>query len=76
MVKRSRDIGALSLAVAIIWTLLHFDVASANSTLVIASDSQVTYSRALFKHWIDEDKDGCDTRAEVLIEEVMTAWRI
>ena len=69
MVKGKREVSALSITVAIIWTLLQFDVARANSTLVIAPDSQVTYSRALFKHWIDEDKDGCNTRAEVLIEE-------
>lgn len=27
------------------------------------------YDRTLFKHWIDTDKNGCDTRKEVLIAE-------
>lgn len=27
------------------------------------------YDRDLFKHWVDADQDGCDTREEVLIEE-------
>lgn len=27
------------------------------------------YDRKLFKHWVDADKNGCDTRKEVLIEE-------
>lgn len=27
------------------------------------------YERELFKHWVDVDQDGCDTREEVLIEE-------
>jgi cell division septation protein DedD len=39
--------------------------------LVVAEDRNSGYSRALFKHWIDADKNGCDTRAEVLIEEAI-----
>lgn len=57
----------------LIWTIIltfsWVDSSSANSILLVAPDSQVTYSRTLFKHWVDADKDGCDTRAEVLIEE-------
>jgi hypothetical protein len=44
--------------------------AIANSfPLVVSEDNSTKYNRTLFKHWIDVDKDGCDTRAEVLIEE-------
>ena len=28
-----------------------------------------TYNRSLFNHWVDANKNGCDTRAEVLISE-------
>ncbi|MFD9752463.1 HNH endonuclease family protein [[Kitasatospora] papulosa] len=30
------------------------------------------YERDSFKHWVDEDGDGCPTRAEVLLEEATT----
>ena len=45
-------------------------------SLTVAQDHQFGYNRALFKLWIDEDKDGCNTRAEVLIEEAIVKPKI
>ena len=33
--------------------------------LTVQPESTTTYNRALFKHWIDADKDCFDTRVEV-----------
>jgi hypothetical protein len=51
-------------------------ISQANIYLVVAPDQTSGYDRSLFKHWIDEDQDGCDTRAEVLIEEAIKKPKI
>ena len=38
-------------------------------SLTVASSHQSGYSRDLFKLWVDADRNGCDTRREVLISE-------
>ncbi|WP_329182279.1 HNH endonuclease family protein (plasmid) [Streptomyces decoyicus] len=37
-----------------------------------AAESRDGYERTKFKHWIDEDKNGCNTRNEVLLAEAVT----
>lgn len=39
---------------------------------VSAPDSTHRYDRDAFRHWVDSDGDGCNTRYEVLIEESTT----
>lgn len=44
------------------------------ASLVIAPEgSRDGYDRSRFRHWIDSDADGCDTRCEVLVRQRTTA---
>lgn len=40
-----------------------------NELSLMPEENTSTYDRALFKHWIDADGNGCDTRQEVLAAE-------
>jgi len=44
--------------------------------LTVAADQLSGYERTLFNHWIDADKDKCDTRKEVLIQEAVVAPKL
>jgi len=67
---------AVLLAIFIFSGLSVYPVSANSLELVIATDYTTGYNRALFKHWIDADKDGCNTRAEVLIEEAVTKPKV
>lgn len=48
------------------------DIESKFSALLVADEIKTGYQRALFRHWIDADGNGCNTRYEVLIAEAIT----
>ncbi|MDQ0784528.1 hypothetical protein [Streptomyces sp. B3I8] len=52
---------------------LSMPLADALAALPAAGDDRAGYQRSAFKHWVDADRDGCNTRNEVLKAEAVTA---
>ena len=68
---------ALGLCSVLIYSLNIAPTSAAEKiTLTIAADQIGGYSRGLFKHWIDVDKNGCNTRYEVLIAEAIAKPKV
>lgn len=59
--------------VLILGLLVPSDIAFGESEIQLrtAAEHLGGYDRNLFKHWVDADKNGCDTRKEVLISEAV-----
>ena len=75
--KQPSSIVAIALIVGLILGANTAPVSAAETiTLVMADDHDFGYSRSLFRHWIDADKDGCNTRYEVLIAEATTKPKV
>ena len=71
--KASRSLYTTALTLALAMNMLTAPAAQAfDLPLTIAPDQLSGYERTLFKHWIDADKDKCDTRKEVLIQEAVS----
>ena len=61
----------LTLFTSLLFSLLQSSVSANSHQLVVAEDKTTGYKRTAFQHWIDADRNGCNTRAEVLIEEAL-----
>ncbi|MFC4563016.1 HNH endonuclease family protein [Nocardiopsis mangrovi] len=70
--------GALAAAVLLTPAAAQADTLTLPLTEAVAALPAVTedrtgYQRDAFRHWVDADRDGCNTRNEVLIEEAVVA---
>ncbi|MFC8520125.1 HNH endonuclease family protein [Streptomyces sp. NPDC057257] len=52
---------------------LTLPVRDALAALPVQDESRTGYTRDKFRHWTDADRDGCTTRAEVLLDEAVQA---
>ncbi|MFI9248266.1 HNH endonuclease family protein [Streptomyces sp. NPDC053086] len=48
-------------------------VRDALAQLLVNDEDRTGYERTKFKHWVDADRDGCNTRAEILKAEAVVA---
>jgi len=74
--KRTQQGLAFVFAAIVGFALLPVPSQALTTAPQIAPDKESGYDRSFFKHWIDENKNGCDTRAEVLISEAVVKPKV
>ncbi len=70
----------LVVLVALMWSTVSVGEAAADTVslrsavaaMAVVDENRAGYERDLFPHWVDEDRDGGNTRKEVLIAEATT----
>ena len=73
---KKRLLQLVLLVVASTFPVVTFPAQGASLSLRTAPDYETGYSRSAFGGWIDADKNGCNTRKEVLIEEAIVKPKI
>ena len=48
-------------------------VRDALHALTVQTEDRTGYERSKFRHWVDADRDSCNSRQEVLLEEAVIA---
>lgn len=74
--RSSKLISVFMLTVSISTYFIPEAKAEEIQNLRVAPEFSSGYDRALFRHWIDADSNGCDTRKEVLISEALAKPRV
>jgi len=71
-----KDLCSYLVSLAIICSLTVSPANAVSLTPQVAGDYTQGYDRDLFNHWVDEDKNGCNTRSEVLISEAIVKPKV